>query len=46
MTGGKKYSSSVTVHAQLGHFELFKYGTLSEIPHEENPPPTPLPYGR
>ena len=32
MAGGKNYSISVTVDAQLGKSELFKYGTLSEPP--------------
>ena len=35
MAGGTKCSTSVTVHAQLGNSELFKYGTLSELA----PPP-------
>ena len=34
----KYFTSSVTVHVQLGHSELFMYGTLSELP---NPSPAP-----
>ena len=39
-------SVTVTVHVQLGHSELFKYGTLSELPHftQEQGDPLPHPY--